>query len=80
MPCNHCDKCYTDQSALTKHFQSAHEGIMKACNQCDYQTAYQRDLTRHIQYKHEVVKYACDQCDYHGSKDALRYHLKMKHL
>ena len=55
-------------------------GLKYACNQCDYQATLQGNLTKHIQFVHEGVKYVCNQCDYQGSKDSLRYHLKMKHL
>ena len=78
--CNQCDFQSTRQDHLTTHIQSKHEGVRYGCNHCDYEATNQTNLNTHIQGKHKGVKYACDQCDYHGSKDALRYHLKMKHL
>ena len=78
--CNQCDYQAGYQSDLTRHIQSKHEGVKYACNQCGYQATRQSRLTIHIQYKHEGVKYACNQCDYQGSRDALRHHLKIKHL
>ena len=65
---------------LITQIQSIHQNVKFACNQCDYQATTQRHLTTHIQSQHEGVKYACNQCDYHGSKDALRMHLKIKHI
>ena len=78
--CNQCDYQAGYRSNLTTHIQSQHEGVKFACNQCDYQATTQRHLTTHIQSQHKGVKYACNQCDYHGSKDALRMHLKIKHV
>ena len=79
--CNQCDKHYTQQWILTRHIQSAHEGVKYACNQCDQQYAEHRNLIRHIQSEHEGVKYACDQCDYQAPRqDNLTRHNKAKHL
>jgi len=78
--CQDCEKTFISQVGLWQHTKSQHEGVKYACNQCDYQATTQSNLTRHIQYKHEGVKYACNQCDYQGSKEALRHHLKIKHL
>ena len=78
--CNQCGYQATKQGNLTTHIQSKHEGVKYACYQCDQQFTAQGSLKIHIQSKHEGVKYACNQCDYHGSKDALRMHLKIKHI
>ena len=67
----------TNNAAIKK--LSSTDGGKYTCNHCDYQAGNQSHLTTHIQSQHEGVKYACNQCDYHGSKDALRMHLKIKH-
>jgi len=51
------------QIDLTRHIQTAHEGVKYAYNQCDYQATHQNNLSRHIQSIHEGVKYGCNQCD-----------------
>ena len=82
-----CNQQLTDQGtlSLSRHIRSIHKGVKYPCNRCEYQATRQYSLKRHIQSKHEGVKYACNQCDYqsceyHGSKEALRYHMKIKHL
>ena len=89
--CNQCDHLTMCKKSLDRHIQSKHEGVNYFCNQCDQQFTIQGSVTSHIRSVHygvryayiklhEDVKYPCNQCDYHGSKDALRMHLKLKHI
>ena len=79
--CNQCHQQFTSKTGLTRHIQSAHEGVKYACNLCDYQASQQGNLTTHIQSIHEGVKYACNQCDKQFSQQTtLTAHIKRKHL
>ena len=60
---NQCDYKATQQSNLTKHRQSKHEGVRYNCDQCDSTFTQQYKVTIHKQSKHEGVRYNCDQCD-----------------
>ena len=78
--CNQCDKLFTQQSNLTTHIQSKHEGVKYACNQCDYKATTQGSLKIHVQAIHEGVKYACSQCDYQAKRQRyLKTHIIRKH-
>ena len=66
--CKQCDKQYTQQSNLTRHIESAHQGVKYACSQCDLQFTQQVSLALHIKSIHDGVKYPCNQCD-HQAKD-----------
>ena len=78
--CNQCDYQAGYPGDLKKHNQSIHEGVRYTCDQCEKQYTDPSNLNNHKQAKHEGVKYACNLCDYRGSKEAIRYHLKIKHL
>ena len=78
--CNLCNEIFTNQSELTPHITSMHEGIKYACKQCDYQATTQSSLKTHIQSKHEGAKYACNQCDFQASmQSALAIHIQSNH-
>ena len=78
--CNLCNEIFTNQSELTSHITSMHEGIKYACKQCDYQATTQSSLKTHIQSLHEGAKYACNQCDYQASmQSALAIHIQSNH-
>ena len=92
--CNKCGKQFSGPDNLRRHIlmmhsgqekhQSKHEGegvkYEHACNQCDYRATQKGNLTMHIKSKHKDVKFACNLCDFQGSKEAIRYHLKIKHI
>ena len=44
---------FTQQSSLTIHLKSVHEGVIYGCNQCDYRATTQGNLTSHINLMHE---------------------------
>ena len=78
--CNLCNEIFTNQSELTPHITSMHEGIKYACKQCDYQATRQSSLTVHIQSKHEGVKYDCNHCDQQYTKQGhLTTHIRSVH-
>ena len=57
-----CDKCTyqaTQQSSLTRHFQSIHDkSVRYTCDQCEFQTARQSSLIRHVQSVHKEVRFS----------------------
>jgi len=66
----------SEQSTLTKHIHSEHEGI-----KYDYQATRQDSLKVHIESIHEGVKHACKQCDFQATTHShLTRHKKKKHL
>ena len=67
----------SNQSNLTVHIKSKHEGVKYVCNQCDYQATSLDHLRVHIQSKHEGMKYSCIHChkQYYDSS-SLRRHFK----
>ena len=78
--CDQCHKTYSGGSELSRHKQSAHQGVKYDCDQCDYQARRQDNLALHIQSIHEGIKYACGQCDLQFTqKSNLRTHIKKKH-
>ena len=62
--CNMCDKHYTDRRHLSRHKDSAHEGVRYPCDQCNAGPfADSSGLRRHKASEHEGVRYPCDQCN-----------------
>ena len=51
--CNQCDKKFTKQVGLTRHFKSEHEGVKYACIHCEKQYSQKTHLATHIKNKHE---------------------------
>ena len=52
--CDQCDYQATQQSNLTRHIQTKHEGIKYACDQCDFLATQQVHLRTHLKKKHQV--------------------------
>ena len=80
--CSKCDQVYTSKTALAKHNETKHEGIMHYCNQCDYKCTRKENLNLHIQYEHEGMegKYACDNCNQKfKTNEALKSHVIRDH-
>ena len=78
--CTPCDKQFSNQSHLSRHIKSKHEGVKYACNQCDYQAIKNSHLTTHIKSAHEGVKYTCNQCDQqYTTENGLNIHIQAIH-
>ena len=66
MPCNYCDRIFTNRSNMLKHVAETHEGRQLNCNQCSYNTSSKDKLTYHKTNEHPLVMYKCkvETCQY----------------
>ena len=51
--CNVCEKSFRQEAVLTKHLQSAHEGVWHFCNECDRSFSLLASLNTHKTWIHE---------------------------
>ena len=54
--CDLCPNQASQQSNVTLHKLSVHEGMNYSCEHCQYEAKYPRNLLRHILSVHEEVK------------------------
>ena len=66
--CTECEKHYTTQIQLKRHYESIHEHEGKKiyeCDQCDFKTARGFYIKQHVKLIHEGENtYKCDQCEF----------------
>ena len=78
--CSNCDKVFSIERKMRRHFQYVHKGKNYACMQCEQQFTDPNGLRRHVRYKHEGVRYACSQCDYQATTTGnLKKHVQAIH-
>ena len=78
--CDLCDYKANQNSYLSEHKKSKHEGIQFICEKCGFKTARKSHLQEHKKVRHEGKDFVCDICD--SRQLSLRYlamHIKVKH-
>ena len=79
-PCDECDKRFAESTALRRHIQVEHEGLLYRCDHCDHTTKRMDHLKHHVQTQHEGKRYSCSSCDYSSTKPSkLNLHVKYTH-
>ena len=57
--CARCDYKFTQQTSVTTHIQSKHEGLRYSCDWCDYKATTKGNLTVYIQSMHIGIMHKC---------------------
>ena len=79
-PCDECDKRFSDKTALNRHAQVDHEGLLYRCDHCDHTSKRMDHLKHHVLTQHEGKRYSCTSCDYSSTKPSkLNLHVKYTH-